>query len=1448
MGQLPGRFRRHLLIAAVAPLVTAFATLVTAFAPAAARADQAWSATPQQISSAGTNADGLQVATDAAGDAVAVWLQFDPNHNVTRVVEARRPAGGFFGAPAFLSDAGFDAARPYVAMNASGQAVATWDEPDQVASNNGVFRAVAPPGGAFGAQRIVEAGGAQSAEVAVDNAGDVLITYTFPDTSQSTNQDGTGVLIRVAYFPAGSLDIGYQTISTAPTGDSTPQEAEQDVQPQLAMGASGDAVVTWVETYNPLGVPSQAVEAAYRPAGGACSTTCTNGSPGFYQRYRLSDTTVHNAIEPTAAVDSKGEAYVLFMNGDTNGSTGLTIQASYCSRTQQFTQDTTISDPSVNSHNPAVTFDASGNAYATWDQASSNAIEVASAPAGGAFGAPVAITTSGGLSSGPQVGVDGQGRQTVLWTDQDSSANNTVKVATRVAGSGAFGATTSLSPAGDLSLDSGEPALSVSSSGQTVAVWHRYDSASASRLAQASFGAFTQPSSPTSPTPPAPPTPPLPPPPPPAIATAIVPAAPIQAGAAIVLTAKVSGAVTALHWHFDNGPDDITGVNVNGDLQDSVRFHNFNRDLTATVTAIGPGGSHTYSRQFALPKPPDDKYSKIVQQAIESTPRVYATGDQATLLGNTRCGQVTEYTADQTITGCLRPVNGISDIPSRELGVIQSIARSAGLDPNDAQLMSTAIQRLDGYVGLGPAMLKGNWPVVPKLGADIMSFPGLGTLTSSNASLSLGGLNFGGGPSGFSLPIDPHLPDISLGSLSPPSLPDISGFPLIGDWTNVKLGDGLAKFKATLALPSFLSIGGVQLQASIDLSASPTHLNFDNITIGPIDVNLGGLTVSNFQISYNRPTDTWVGSGTICLLTGACLDMTPPAGEIKIQGGVLIYAGATVDFPGTGVPLFPGINLTKLGFAIGQNPTRLIGRGEISAVDLARLDGEIITAFPSTRTPFYLRRDEVGNDFPASLYSTAFTGPTIGAAADVFINVPVIENVKLGSGYFLYSYPNYVAVGGGVDIKVLDTVELYGNIAGQANFADKTLNLHGEAGACVHLVKNVCATAVVNISRAPNSGGGAGGCVGIGPLHIGGGIQWAHPTKPLIWPFDGCKWSPFKVNVRAASAAGANQRTIRVGRGVSPALKLYGQGAAPLVRVTGPGGQSLDSDSTDSGLDYSPDGKIRILRYESSTENFTVVGLQNDRPGTYTVTAMPGSVPFTVTENATDPPDARVTGSVTGTAASTQRVLTYDVRPRPDQSVTFLDVGQGGAAKVIGRVNGGGRGHIRFSSAPGRGRRTVEAQFSLTGVPAERMKVTSYRPPVPELDRPRPVHVTRRKGTLAVTWRHVAGAARYEVTVTSRKTGYQRFARTRGNRLVLTRIPLWVAGVVTVRAIDVTRQSQTAAGTFTAVGTKPTKLGKLAHCKLTGKAKKRKLTCTGAPAKHQPTKTRKPHPDKQHKH
>jgi hypothetical protein len=126
---------------------------------------------------------------------------------------------------------------------------------------------------------------------------------------------------------------------------------------------------------------------------------------------------------------------------------------------------------------------------------------------------------------------------------------------------------------------------------------------------------------------------------------------------------------------------------------------------------------------------------------------------------------------------------------------------------------------------------------------------------------------------------------------------------------------------------------------------------------------------------------------------------------------------------------------------------------------------------------------------------------------------------------------------------------------------------------------------------------------------------------------------------------------VRAGK-PDPAIKIFGQGAAPIVHVSGPGGQL---DSTTKGLDISADHRIRIISYHGAAESFTVIGLEHERPGTYTITPLPGSVPFGQVQRPTNPTNALVKARVTGRGL--HRILRYYVRARPDQSVTFLEAG-----------------------------------------------------------------------------------------------------------------------------------------------------------------------------------------------
>ena len=1423
------------------------ATAVLAYACAgapAAQADLSWSSattsppSPQTISPTGTDADEIQVATDSAGDAIAVWSQTDAGGTLV-IEEAKRPAGGNFGAYKQVSSGDADASEPSVSINATGQAVIVWQQVD--GSGYTLWYATGPAGGALSSPAGISLAGSSEnmdPQAGIDAAGELFAAY---DTAGAADEGEIGV----AYQPVGGSFQGDEPVS-----DQFNDQAALpgDAMPQLAVNSAGAAVVTWLLTTSVHNGPTPIVQAAFRPAGGAPNPcNCGQPWPGFY--YDTPETLPEgdgdDSTDHAAAIDSSGNVLVAYVTGQDNlDNSGLHIDAAYRPSTAgengSFDTPQTISDTSVDAQLPDVTFDSTGGAYVAWQQFASvkdvsEQAEVAYRPPNGSFAPDVLVSSpEADVSGGPEIGVDSQGRQTVLWASLDPNGTTPgdtfVEAAERTGTTGAFSTPTQLSTSGTVSAGR-TPALSVASSGQAVALWQYLTPPDTNNIsydvAQASFG-----------TPPGSTAPPPPPPPPAPIPNPITLAAPVQAGQAIVLTANVDSDVSSLDWQIGGLPTHAIGGKVAGVIQNSIRFHWFQQQVTVKLTVNGPSGSHTYSRSLNLPALPTDKTSLLVDDAAGSTPRVFGVGDASTLLGKTTCGPVSVYSGDQKVSGCLRPVNAVSDIPARELGVIQTLARSTGLDPNDSQVMDTAVERLDGYVGVGPTTLNDTWPVDPKGLANVMSFPGVGALTSSNASLDVAGLNFGGLSGGFSLNVDPLKPDIPLGTLPKPDLPDIGGFPVIGDW-NVDLGTGDATIDAHLQLPSWISLGGVPLQIPITFRATPSGLVLDKLDIGPLSVDIGALAVNNFKLTYDRATDTWTGSGSVCLLTQVCLDMSPPQGEVKIVHGALSYAGATLPIPGGGVPLFPGVNLTQIGFGLGLGPTRLIGRGAISVLDLANLNGELVTAFPTAGHPFILARDEVGSDFPAEDYGPPFTEPTIGASADVQVNLPVVGDVTLGSGYLLYEIPDYIAVGGGVNVKVLDAIQIYGNIGGAANFSDHTLNLHAEAGACLLLIGKICASAAVNISRAPNDGGGAGGCVDVGGLHIGGGVLWAGP-KIIVWPFDGCKWSRFKVDVRPSLAsAAAATRTIVVRRGApNPALELYGDGAAPLVRVTGPGGQSLDS--TDSGFDHSPGGHIRILRYESKTENFTVVGLEHAQPGTYTVGTLPGSVPITEIASATDPPDAHVTATVGGTTS--HRVLTYDIRNRPDQTVTFWDIDKGSAATAIGHVKGGGGGQVHFNPAPGNRRRTIVAQFTLDGLPAERTTVAHYQPPPATLPTPREVRVTRTNSGVRASWRSVPGATRYELVVTDRTTGYQHLVSTRRHTIVLKGIPRTVGGTLTVRALDKLRQSLTAIATFKRLAAPTNRFSKLARCKLN----KGKITCTGGATK-KPKKKPKPKQSKKRK-
>jgi hypothetical protein len=98
----------------------------------------AWSSATQLSA----NGAGVAAAIDGAGNAIAVFAEFQPTGTPT--FAARHPAGGTWGAPTLVS-ALDDRGSPAVSGDAAGTFVLTW-----TGSTGAVEAVTVPPGGAFG--------------------------------------------------------------------------------------------------------------------------------------------------------------------------------------------------------------------------------------------------------------------------------------------------------------------------------------------------------------------------------------------------------------------------------------------------------------------------------------------------------------------------------------------------------------------------------------------------------------------------------------------------------------------------------------------------------------------------------------------------------------------------------------------------------------------------------------------------------------------------------------------------------------------------------------------------------------------------------------------------------------------------------------------------------------------------------------------------------------------------------------------------------------------------------------------------------------------------------------------------------------------------------------------------------------------------------------------------
>lgn len=564
----------------------------------------------------------------------------------------------------------------------------------------------------------------------------------------------------------------------------------------------------------------------------------------------------------------------------------------------------------------------------------------------------------------------------------------------------------------------------------------------------------------------------------------------------------------------------------------------------------------------------------------------------------------------------------------------------------------------------------------------------------------------------------------------------------------VRLAPGGVRIPVDLQLPP--AFGGFAGRA--ELLADPGRgLNLDSLDIRIGPVPLGALLIESIEIAW-RSGNSWSGVGVVSVPAGGRIDA-----DFQFEAGD--FKGAGFNYTPTTPPAIgPFVYLLSFGGRLELRPVTILARALVGAGAAYRgeapvkVNGQFTMRFPAGAPGEF--------DLRGSLQLFMFT---------------------VGGGYVQFLTNGYAEFGGTLEKIDLEVIEL--GPARVDGFVDAR---SGQFGATFQGQGAVCLVACVPAqARAAVSNDGFAACV----TDVGVAFRWDELNPAALYnpvlllqqiaeitaiPCDTGRFEAPRPGAGAARAAQAGGRSVRISRGLPTAtLRVTGDGGAPQVTVTGPGGRKVVSGQRGgAGYDH-PFPAIAT----------TFVVLERPRAGTWTVAPNPGSAAIT---------DVRVSGGFTPAAVAARvrggRRASVAWRTRglsAGQRIQFTESGRFGT-RIIGSSSKA-RGVLRFRPAPGPGgRRTISALVQRRGITVARRALGRYLAPAPP--RPGPVRglrIRRARSSVTVTFRPPRGAR--HTIVKLRGARGSRMARTvsgRQRRVVFTGLRWETAISVEARSLS----------------------------------------------------------------
>ena len=871
----------------------------------------------------------------------------------------------------------------------------------------------------------------------------------------------------------------------------------------------------------------------------------------------------------------------------------------------------------------------------------------------------------------------------------------------------------------------------------------------------------------------------------------------LQASASRPSGGQVASYAWNLDGHAGSEPSALCGAE---DSQMSTRLAAGTHTLTLTVTDAG-GQVTSIAHQVSVPATAAARVAAIgrgrtaaaaaLTQVFVCAPAPGEHPGDLTEGGGPPSGCATEVQfglADAV--GCLNRISGPGDWPVAENKIFKSLVSYARcVSPlcagasrvasvSVAGLQAGIVSTQDPFVSYQPVRINGI-DFYPHAGAAIVLLPDQNIILSSNAQMKLAGVPIKDGlvemyvPKGSGTAGTVHIDDYTLSEQA--DRIGLGSFPFDGS-IGLDFAYHRAQLPVHVTLPNVFTLGdGSPIEGAVTLSTDNQHsLRLDSVHVSVPDAFLGPMEIQNLFFDYQREGDAWSGGADI-IFPEISLKASPPPPDqgFGIKEGHLDHIGAQLEFD-PAIDLFPGVGLTHIGFTVGLDPTRFSGSVGLSVAEVVDVDGTLLGVFASPGAPYVIPAGAGAGLDPVTGRRLTSTSFAVGGA--VSIDTPA-GKIGLGSGYFLYQFPDYAEFGGGFFYGFHDIFSLDGHINGFVQVGKKLFNVEAGLHACVAVLGCTGVEALIS-----SSGLAACWSQSIGPFQIdvGLGYHWG-ASLPDIYLL-GCEVGPYRATAAAAPEAGARSFTLGANLPFAT-VRIQGATDAPLVTLTGPHGEKL---VTPAGSNTFADANFALVHQSQSRTTF--IGIKHPSAGRWTITPQTGSAPLVEVASASGLPAPKIKARVHGHGAS--RALIYSVVPEPGQKVAFAERGPS-TWRVL---TAAARSHGRLSFAPASGpagTRQIVALVEHRGLPARQLVVASFHATLPgRPGRPGKVLLGRHGGNLTVRWGASSNASRYDVVVSlsdGRRMLFLRALRTRS--LTVPGIAPSVSGRVRVSGLTRTNSA-----------------------------------------------------------